>query len=243
MVQAEWFVDWFDSPYYHLLYNHRNYAEADLFIGHLSNHMQLPAGSTIWDLACGKGRHSLALAKLGYDVTGTDLSKSSIEAASKQSHEHLRFLVHDMRQPFLSNQFDAVFNLFTSIGYFVDMNDNQRVFENVYAALKPGGSFVIDFLNAEKFCDFTTSAYEEKRDELVFKIKKEKTNNAIVKRIEFESKGKAYFFEEQVSLLRFTDFDTYARNAGFSTVSLYGNYQLQEYDPLHSERLILHFKK
>jgi len=64
-----------------------------------------------------------------------------------------------------------------------------------------------------------------------------------VKRIEFESKGKAYFFEEQVSLLRLVDFDTYARNAGFSTVSLYGNYQLQEYDPQHSERLILHFKK
>lgn len=243
MVQAEWFVDWFDSPYYHLLYNHRNYAEADAFIGHLSNHLQLPTGSAIWDLACGKGRHSLALAKLGFDVTGTDLSKSSIAEASKQNAEHLRFVVHDMRLPFHQNHFDAVFNLFTSIGYFADMQDNQRVFDHVFAALKPEGLFVIDFLNAEKFCDFAETQYEEKRGDLVFRIKKQKNGSAIVKRIEFEADNKRYFFEEQVSLLRLSEFEAFAKTAGFKTVALYGNYQLDAYVPEQSERLILHFKK
>lgn len=243
MVQAEWFVDWFDSPYYHLLYNHRNYAEADAFIDQLSSHLHLPTGSKIWDLACGKGRHSLALAKLGFDVTGTDLSKSSIAEASKQNNQHLRFVVHDMRLPFEEDRFDAVFNLFTSIGYFSDMKDNQRVFDHVYAALKPGGLLVIDFLNAEKFCDFNSAEYEEKRGDLVFRIKKQKKGSAIVKRIEFEADAKHYFFEEQVSLLRLSDFEAFAQKAGFKTAALYGNYQLQPYLPAESERLILHFIK
>jgi len=78
-----WFETWFNTPYYHLLYNNRSDAEADRFIGNLIKYLQLKQPSKIWDLACGKGRHSIALNKLGYNVVGTDLSEESISKALK----------------------------------------------------------------------------------------------------------------------------------------------------------------
>lgn len=136
MENAEWYVDWFNSPYYHLLYNNRNYKEANFFIDKLCGHLELKPGAAIWDLACGKGRHSIALSKKDFYVTGTDLSVNSITEASLSAGPNLQFFVHDMRQPFKVNYFDAVFNLFTSIGYFKDTGDNYEVFKNAALALK-----------------------------------------------------------------------------------------------------------
>ena len=59
MSQKEWFASWFDSPYYHLLYQHRDDNEAKQFIGHLTEALDLPQGAKVLDLACGKGRHSI----------------------------------------------------------------------------------------------------------------------------------------------------------------------------------------
>ncbi len=73
MKNTEWFKDWFNSPYYHLLYNNRDENEANLFIDNLCNYLNLGKQSKIWDLACGKGRYSIALNKKYYTVLGTDL--------------------------------------------------------------------------------------------------------------------------------------------------------------------------
>ncbi|MFM9005057.1 MAG: class I SAM-dependent methyltransferase, partial [Flavobacteriales bacterium] len=117
MSQKEWFASWFDSPYYHLLYQHRDDNEAKQFIGHLIEVLHLPQGAKVLDLACGKGRHSITLAQMGYNVTGADLAANSIASAEQSSaalpFNDLRFLVHDMRQPIPGATFKAVFNLFT----------------------------------------------------------------------------------------------------------------------------------
>ncbi|MFN3940966.1 MAG: YkgJ family cysteine cluster protein, partial [Chitinophagales bacterium] len=89
----------------------------------LKNAEICPAVSKILDLACGKGRHSIYLNQLGYDVTGADLSENSIKEASKFANEKLHFKVHDMRIPF-EEKYDAIFNLFTSFGYFENDADN-----------------------------------------------------------------------------------------------------------------------
>ena len=124
MIKAEWYVDWFNSPYYHLLYNNRNEDEANLFIDNLCNKLELKTNTKIWDLACGKGRHAIALSKKGYHFIGSDLSENSILEAKKNSTKNLDFFLHDMRLPFSIKNFDAVFNLFTSLGYFKDINEN-----------------------------------------------------------------------------------------------------------------------
>ncbi len=55
------------------------------------------------DVACGKGRHSRALADMGFDVTGIDLSFDSIREAKKSENEHLHFFSMICGFPFGSN--------------------------------------------------------------------------------------------------------------------------------------------
>jgi 2-polyprenyl-3-methyl-5-hydroxy-6-metoxy-1,4-benzoquinol methylase len=64
-----WFVEWFNSPYYHLLYFKRDEAEAAAFINKIVEHLNPPAGAFALDIACGRGRHSIELASKGFDVT------------------------------------------------------------------------------------------------------------------------------------------------------------------------------
>ena len=91
-----WFASWFDTPYYHILYKDRNYREAQIFMDNLTHYLNLPEKAKVLDLACGKGRHSIYLNQLGFDVVGADLSENSIAIASKNSNDTLHFQVHDM---------------------------------------------------------------------------------------------------------------------------------------------------
>ena len=124
MQNPEWFKDWFNSKYYHVLYKNRNEAEASRFIDKLTDHLQLRKDHLIWDLACGKGRHAVYLNGKGFNVIGTDLSENNVKCAAEKSNKNLEFYVHDMRSPFRVNYFSHVFNLFTSIGYFENEKDN-----------------------------------------------------------------------------------------------------------------------
>ena len=77
----QWYASWFDTPYYHILYKDRDHSEAQVFMDNLTNYLNIPEGGKILDLACGKGRHSVYLNSLGYNVTGIDLSEKSIDYA------------------------------------------------------------------------------------------------------------------------------------------------------------------
>ena len=70
MITPNWFEDWFNSPYYHQLYKHRDEEEAELFLQELITHLKPPAGARMIDWACGKGRHCKVLNDMGFDVTG-----------------------------------------------------------------------------------------------------------------------------------------------------------------------------
>ena len=109
---SEWFAQWFDSPYYHILYKFRDSEEAQKLIDNISTRLAIPEGAKLMDLACGKGRHSIYMNTKGYDVTGLDLSKQSIQAASQKANDTLHFAVHDMREVYEEGTFDYVFNLF-----------------------------------------------------------------------------------------------------------------------------------
>jgi 2-polyprenyl-3-methyl-5-hydroxy-6-metoxy-1,4-benzoquinol methylase len=67
-----WFSSWFDTPYYHILYKERNYREAQVFMDNITHYLNLPEKAKVLDLAC-KGRHSIYLNQLGFDVLGADL--------------------------------------------------------------------------------------------------------------------------------------------------------------------------
>ncbi len=241
--QSDWFVNWFDSPYYHILYNKRNDEEALLFIKNLCNFLQLPNNSSLLDLACGKGRHAITLNKLGYEVTGVDLSSNSIQYAKQFENNTLKFIKHDIRELLIENKFDAVFNLFTSIGYFENENDNSKVFENVYSSLKDKGIFVIDFFNANCVIKNLKPNETKTIDGIEFSISKTIHNNKVIKNIQFSYERKKHVFEEKVYLYKEENFLSFAKNTGFSLIQVFGDYQLNPFDINSSERLILIFKK
>ncbi|MGY0426901.1 MAG: class I SAM-dependent methyltransferase, partial [Polaribacter sp.] len=148
MKTKDWFTDWFNTPYYHILYKDRNNTEAQLFIKNITTFLALPKGSHILDIPCGKGRHSVFLNSLGYKVTGVDLSENNILYAKQFEKEDLHFKVADMRKAFVKT-YDTIFNLFTSFGYFENDSEDILILKNIKDRLKKNGSFVFDFLNAE----------------------------------------------------------------------------------------------
>ena len=95
---TNWYKNWFDSEYYHILYNKRDHNEAELFIKNLLKILSPKKKAYFLDLCCGKGRHSILLNKMGYKVDGIDLSKNSIEQALREKRNNLNFFVRDMRQ-------------------------------------------------------------------------------------------------------------------------------------------------
>ena len=243
MSDKIWYKDWFNSPYYHILYKNRDYNESATFIDKLIQHLQLTPNNTVWDLACGKGRHAIYLNSKGMNVVGTDLSDNSITEALRSANERLEFFVHDMRTPFRINYFTHVFNLFTSIGYFDNANDNLKVFKSAHSALRPGGLFVIDFFNCKKVTECMLPQETKVIDGISFSILKTVQDNKIIKRIEFSDKGQNYFFEEKVALLNKNDFMKLAQQSGFTLQSEFGDHHLNAFDQNNSERLILIFRK
>lgn len=77
MSEKDWFASWFDTSYYHILYDHRNEEEAVFFIQKLIEALQIQPGAKALDLACGKGRHAITLHTFGLEVLGVDLSEKA----------------------------------------------------------------------------------------------------------------------------------------------------------------------
>ena len=242
-MQKEWFVNWFDSKYYHILYKSRNDGEAAFFADNLSVYLKLKDSDLIWDLACGTGRHAYYLSKKNINVTGTDLSENCIKTASKLSNENLEFFIHDMRTPFRINYFDYVFNLFTSIGYFEKRDDNRKVFKNVFNSLKPDGRLVIDFFNEKLLRKNIVGSEKIEIGNIHFQINRQIENNAVIKKIEFSDLGNNYSFEERVCMFSLNDFIEFALASGLKIENTFGDYSLSAFDENKSERLIIVFRK
>ena len=244
MKGKEWFGEWFDSPYYHILYKDRDHQEAQLFIDKLIDYLQLEKDAKIMDLASGKGRHSMYLNKKGFDVIGLDLSSANVKYANKKSNERLQFFEHDMRNLFRREEFDYVFNLFTSFGYFETQEENQLAIKNVADGLKSGGKLVLDFLNPYKVIHHLVPEEIKIKESIEFHITKNVDEQGyIIKNIKFEDDGKLYMFQEKVKAIRKKEFLTYFEKAGLEVEVIFGDYDLNPYDCDNSERMIFIVKK
>lgn len=240
-VTKNWFASWFDTPYYHILYKERNYREAQVFMDNLTHYLNLPEKAKVLDLACGKGRHSIYLNQLGYEVVGADLSENSIAEANKNSTETLHFQVHDMRDVF-EDKFDAIFNLFTSFGYFENDEDNLTTLKAMKESLTEYGFAVIDFMNVNQVINNIVPEEIKTVNEIDFHIKRYVADGHIYKEIDFEDQGEKYHFTEKVKALTLQDFEVLMEEAGIFLLDIFGDYKLKKFHKTDSERLIMIFK-
>jgi SAM-dependent methyltransferase len=242
MSKKGWFTDWFNSSYYHALYQHRDDTEALQFIHNLLAYLKPLSNATMLDIACGKGRHSKALHDAGFDVVGIDLSPASISAAASMQTNGLSFACHDMRETFRQNYFDYAFNFFTSFGYFNSDDEHQQAINAMSNNLKEGGTLVIDYLNVGVVDTALDETTETQMDAIIFQIKKWQDHLFLykeIKVIDAVNHQELGEFEEKVRKYSLQDFIGFMQNAGLNIVTTFGNYQLEAYAPERSDRLII----
>lgn len=235
---TEWFASWFNSPYYHLLYDKRSDEEASGFISNLIQFLNPTANSTVLDLACGAGRHARELAKHALLVSGCDLSVNSIEEAKLKSPKGIRFFVHDMRNH-LPEKYHYIFNLFTSFGYFEDVSENAIVLKNIHEALHPNGIFVLDFMNTDYVIENLVPHETILKNNISFDITRKVNNGFIEKSISFTENNQKFHFTERVQVFSENDFEKLLSNANFTILKKAGDYNLNNFDNRNSKRLIL----
>jgi SAM-dependent methyltransferase len=240
---TEWFASWFDSPYYPMLYRHRDEAEAREALTNLHRFLALPQNAVVLDLCCGQGRHSRTLHALGCVVVGIDLSASAINHARSLAQPGQHFDVQDMRTFSLPERFDAVFNLFTSFGYFDSDSENCRVLNRIAEHLEPNGILVLDYLNAVPLLNQQVEKAEQTIDGVLFRTAKQMEGNSVVKKIEVTDRDKTYSFTEQVQLITLEGFTAMLQSCGFVLEKVFGNYQLEEYQPQESPRCLIIARK
>lgn len=197
----------------------------------------------VLDLACGPGRHSIPLAQRGFNVTGVDHSVFLLERARARGAEvgvAVEWLQADMRDFRRPDTFDLALSLFTSFGYFRDDADNQRVLDNVWASLRPGGTFVLDMVGKEVLArNFNPTASREVPEGVVVQRRRvvddwdRMENEWILLR---DGTARTFRFDHWIYSGReikrmFTD-------AGFAHVAVFGNYLGAPYGP-EASRLVV----
>jgi len=239
--KSEWYLDWFNSPFYHQLYKERDYSEATYFMNNLISKLQIDKNSSILDLACGRGRYSLYLSKIGHKVTGIDISKENISEAKKNESDKLNYVLHDMRQP-LNEKFDLILNLFTSFGYYQNEKDNISVIQSIKYNLNSEGKAVIDFLNIDYVLNNLVKYEEKFFDKTTFIINRYLENSLLIKDITVESNNKTYKFQEKVKAYRIGDFLKMFKECDLKLKEKFGDYNLNNFNKSSSPRLIMVFE-
>lgn len=233
-----WFEEWFESPYYDLLYNKRDDKEAALFLDNLLNHLSLQQNAKILDMPCGKGRHSSYLNQKGFIVLGADLSRRSIAYAKQYESGTLSFIVQDMRYPLPEGGFDLALNLFTSFGYFDDPTDNHKVLNVIKNSLVEEGLFVLDYLNGQKLQHQLVANELIKVGKATFHIERKLENGFVVKDIHLSAPDIQQSFQEKVRLFSLQDFEEMFAHCHLHIKEVVGDYSFCPYVPESSDRLI-----
>ncbi|WP_282941225.1 class I SAM-dependent methyltransferase [Paenibacillus sp. RC67] len=237
--------DWYRKSFgddYLLVYKHRDMRGAYDEVKRMIEWLQLPQQSSVLDLCCGMGRHSMALRDFGYKVTGVDLSGVLLMEANKLNVDNeVRFLQGDMRDVPLTETFDAVVNLFTSFGYFEHDEENERVLREMYRLLAPEGKgkFIIDFMNPdfveEHLVPFSSRTEGSITIEETRRIEDGFVRKTIVVK-EPEMEERTYL--EQVKLYPLESFMKMLDRSGLEVSHVYGDYNASDYDRNESKRMI-----
>jgi len=234
-----WFRDWFGETYLDV-YPHRDREEArravELFVDAAGLGR---AGGRVLDLACGAGRHLTPLAEAGFRPIGLDLSRPLLRRAAASFGGPL--VRADMRAvPLASGSMDAVVQFFTSFGYFEDRSEDRRVLEEVRRVLRPGGTFLMDFLNAEKVRRELVPRDEKTIGGLRVRQRRWLEGDAVVKRIEVEEPGgeAPEIHHERVRLYRPEELEEMMEASALRVLGRAGGYDGRPFDE-DAPRLLL----
>ena len=202
----------------------------------------LDSAPKVLDLCCGLGRISSELARIGYDVTGVDITESFLTTAKEDAkYEDLKidYIQSDAREFIRPGYFDAVVNLYISFGYFSDQKDDLKVLRNAYQSLKKGGTFIIETQGKEIYVrDFVEAEWFERAGGIVLTEYEPLDSWTFLKNrwifIKDAQKVEKNFVQRLYSA---SELRSIMQEAGFERIEIYGDWDEGEYDQ-HASRLI-----
>lgn len=240
MSEKNWYEKWFSNKYYLEIYSHRDEKEARDILNLIQRYVPLKTNAKVLDVCCGAGRHSLELARRGYDVTGFDLSSYLISQANeslsgaKETNLQVEFMIKDMKDFNFSNVFDMAINVFTSFGYFETDEENFKVFENVHKSVKQGGYFVFDYINTDNLKKTLVSKSEDEYDGVKIIQKRYIVNDFVYKDI-FIGDDK---YTEMLKLYNTDDINAIFKTIGFNVLHTFGDYYGNAFIRENSKRMV-----
>lgn len=220
-TRTEWqqFYDWHAPRYLENPFTHHTVAEIDFIL----SLFPLPQGAKILDMGCGAGRHSVELAKRGFQVTGLDISEGMLTEARKlaaAANVNVKWIHADGSDWSPSEQYDAAICLcegaFNMIGYSGDpVTHDLAILKAISAGLKPEAPFVLTALNGFQIIRQLTDGVIEQRsfDPITMIANYEDMWNLPEGRTQMRIRERIYVPSEVASLLY---------NAGFKVLALYG---------------------
>lgn len=154
-MNLTWWQDFFDDEYYEVWGGLFTAADSAREADALMSLLHLEQGCRLLDAPCGYGRLSKAMAERGCRVVGADFSRQLLDHAEEQrghfGQDMLRYIRSDLRyrhEAVREKTFDAAINMFSSLGYGSD-DDDQAILGNIAKALKPGALFFVDTMHRD----------------------------------------------------------------------------------------------
>ena len=238
MSEKQWFEkEHFWLNYGPVMFDAQRWAEAPGIAEKICSIAGLSKGNSILDAGCGPGRISVELALLGMNVTGVDNIKPYLDAARETAADEnvpLTLVQADLRSYTAPEPFDAAVNLYTSFGYCASMEEDRLILQNIAAAIKDGGWFILECLSRENAVrDFTSGEWFERAGKTVltdFSVEGAweglrsrwiLIDNTTGQRIEHEFVQRLYSAVEMKNILL---------DIGFSSAEIYGDFSFSQYN-------------
>jgi SAM-dependent methyltransferase len=227
-----WYRDLFGADYLRMDWHNSTETEVESLVGILD----LQPGMRVLDLCCGYGRHAIPLAQQGCDVIGVDLSEPLLRHAQREAaaqEAEVQWIRADARALPVLPAFDVALNLFTAFGYFEKEGENLRVLQEVEAALKPGGWFVLDTVNHDYLVrHFERQSWYERDD--VFLLERRafdhRESRVYGTWTLVEKEGEQRTYPHSIRTYTFAELRLLLTLAGLDVVQVYGGYQKEPLD-------------
>jgi 2-polyprenyl-3-methyl-5-hydroxy-6-metoxy-1,4-benzoquinol methylase len=147
----QWYEELFTN--YAVKYENESFTQGTIGeVAFIESEIGFDKSKKILDIGCGTGRHSIELAKRGYNVTGIDFSDSQLERAKELAEKvgvNVEFIKRDARELDFSNCFDLVIMICEGAFPLMETDEmNFKILQNAADALKNGGKIIFTTLNA-----------------------------------------------------------------------------------------------
>ncbi len=238
----EWFKRWFNSKEYLNVYQHRDKKDAKELLQLVLNNINIDNVRTILDMAAGYGRHAVILSKKGFQVTAVDLSEMLLNIARNNAEKenlNIEFVHSDIRRFSPDKKFDLIINLFTSIGYFDEDEENFQVLNKAYNLLGENGYFVLDYMNKNFVQSTLVPLSVDEIDNGTITQNRYIKGERIIKEIIIEREGKQNKYYESVRMFSYDELISIMQKIGFRVLKTFGDFLGNPFELETSPRIII----